>query len=488
VPLTIVEPRPAAELINTNRYLVNHSTMPYRVPIHVMGGKPPFAFSIAGIDGAKITPQAPPHNPLMVSWAVVDIPAGAAGTYTVTVTDYDGTVETVAVPVRVDDSAFVFCAPGASGGDGTIGAPLGGFAELGFADHEDSTYADNIVVLREGVHSTVVSELSEGVRPVMHHNDHKPHSIIGYPGETADVDMTVAWFGWRHWKGPGGRGNHCLHNFGITGGAVGIVWNYSQPYTSVWKLRLWDIDQGMIPKNVPWSDNVGGIGFTSKSKHLYLGMADVAAWGFKPPNDINTGMGVWYGLHNFAIDYVHVRQGTGTKYSSTSLFFLKGSNFTGTLTSVDGWRGDMDCSRPCNSFDIWEEDRDPPLHGPTADRLRQHRYCRLGSEKAYSDASGTAWSYNPAYKCGGYRYVDRCTVQGNAGAMNIAQPPYRVIITDSVLLLNRDWRDWPLNPDVTLNRCVLNDLKDGDTWRSIVDEDTGQLLGAGRFTKGWEIG
>lgn len=192
MPMNLVFPRPDGETNSYARHRNFHSQMKYEIPIGIQGGAWPFKYEIlTAPSGATIGQYYGTTNYGVISWT----PTGQTGSqsFSVRVTDCDGSAVTVNWTATLNDAHFIFVNPNAaSSGSGTISSPLKLWSDWYLNDHNNSTYASKTLVLRGGNHVLVgASGTTPDVYNVQIDAATKPTAIIEFPNETAIIDCSA---------------------------------------------------------------------------------------------------------------------------------------------------------------------------------------------------------------------------------------------------------------------------------------------------------
>jgi hypothetical protein len=191
MPMALVFPRPDAETQTYARHRWAHPSFQYKISIGVQGGNWPFKYElISAPTGATIGSYMVQPNYGTITWD----PSASSGTesFTVRVTDNDGSTVDAIWTVTIDATRFIFVDPNAvTSGTGTIASPLKLWTDWYKNDHNDATYAGKILVLRTGDHILYgASGDTPDVYNIQINSAIKPAAIIGIPGESAIVDCT----------------------------------------------------------------------------------------------------------------------------------------------------------------------------------------------------------------------------------------------------------------------------------------------------------
>lgn len=430
MPLRINNPRPFLDgptgrpgntMQAYSRYRNTHSQVPYEVPIGVGGGRPPFRFDISGNSAFTITPMAPPFNPGMTTWAEVHADAGAAGTYTVTVTDMDNAVETVTVTVTNDDSMFCFISPdGDDGNDGSFGSPIETTQEwYGATRTAMSRFQGKLIVYREGAY-----ELPRSVgytyysNCIWHSDELKPMVHFSMPGEEVSVygylgsgggfqtnDGSSAPTRDLYWAGITWDGSN-----GMQGGAFGF---HSGAHRHVfWKMKFTEFRKTRVTHV---NDNVGACCYLSRSTGW--ASSSLTNIDIEYINWVNSGNNYcgWqtYGSIHANLDWVKMIN--CTRGAPQEIWFNKGDAPYTTITSADAWWTSEYVNRVGRSLINWA-----PYHltGSTVgedygvdwwNSTNQVRYCRF-----YQDPDNQGYQNMRLVDSGTNRitcktWMDRCT-------------------------------------------------------------------------------
>jgi hypothetical protein len=191
MPLNLIYPRPDGETPAHARHRNFHSQMTYEIPIGIQGGAWPFKYEILSAPaGATIGQYYGTTNYGVISWT----PSGQTGSqsFSVRVTDCDGSTIVIDWTATLNDSAFVFVNPNAvTSGSGSISSPLKLWSDWYLNDHNNTAYANKIIVLRGGTHVLYgASGATAGVFNVQVDTNIKPTSFVEFPGESAVIDCS----------------------------------------------------------------------------------------------------------------------------------------------------------------------------------------------------------------------------------------------------------------------------------------------------------
>ncbi len=196
MPMSLIYPRPDGETPSHARHRNFHSQMTYEIPIGIQGGAWPFKYEILSSPaGATIGQYYGSENYGVISWT----PSGQTGSqsFSVRVTDCDGDTFVVDWTSLGNDSAFVFVQKGYAGTKvGTITQPLEDIKDWYFNSDTDNTYLNKIIVFREGIYTATgnINATPTQADPtnVVLNSNYKTPSIVGFPGEVAEWDMSLA--------------------------------------------------------------------------------------------------------------------------------------------------------------------------------------------------------------------------------------------------------------------------------------------------------
>jgi len=284
MPPLIIHPRPSAELTTNSRAAYAYPGIKYRLPIGVRGGSYPFKFEITARSGTADVSGATIGNTLVISndelipaddygvieWTPLAGDNGKTYSFTVRVTDQEGTTDTVTFNGNVDSSKFIFTDPAATGGGtGAIGSPFT-WAET-FGTDEGVINAGKFVYFREGVHVFDGHASSNDNISISGGSD-KPVAFLGYPNETPEIDFSqVA----GHFNTFGVddfyieniecRDNNDLDSVGsffrmFNGGDRQVIFN------NIWKNQTPAQSTSNNPACVYWSGNRGQYTFVSQNE------------------------------------------------------------------------------------------------------------------------------------------------------------------------------------------------------------------------------
>lgn len=189
MPMHLVYPRPDTETQAHARHRWAHPSMSYEIPVGVQGGAWPFRYELVEApSGAAIGNYYGDANYGVISWQP---PTNGTHRFKVKITDQELNSVEAEWRVTVDASQFVFIQDGNSGvKTGTINQPLEDLAEWYKGSPSDNTYANKILVLREGNYNLIGSSVDDGNVEI--NTGVKTPSIIGYPGETPRVNCSKA--------------------------------------------------------------------------------------------------------------------------------------------------------------------------------------------------------------------------------------------------------------------------------------------------------
>lgn len=479
VPLKIINPRPDSERGSQSRYSYNHSQMPYKVPISVVGGRPPFTFTITGI--GSITPRAPAWNPGMVSWADVNVPSNTSGSYRVTVYDQDNNSDSVTVNVSVNDSKFCFVAPGGSG-SGAIGSPIGSCQDWYGADGgSTSSFVDRIIVYRAGSYDAP----DGGGTFIDWAGKRKPMGHIGYPGESATIVMSNSGNGHRgFYNNTGDSNNHCHDQFWgnltISGGACFMRFNWDNDRQVFWDCHFKDIDANRWASGTDGS-NIGGIIYLN-GRHVYLSMTNCLWENCSPKSDQRNNVACF---ETYTSSYVALDGNTYKGVNWSHAVYIKSKTNQVTVTSDDAWeenyfgRAGFYMSGSKEDGSGWYVPID--VQNP-AKQIRYSRYINYGS------ASDDSMVLTDQRDNRGYAdmYLER-SVTVNMWAKRPIDPYFRgvTMINDASYYVTPGWGDVMYDPGITVRNSNVGTNEDAETE---LNNSTGQILNPTyRYTRGWEV-
>lgn len=183
----LVYPRPDSETQSHSRHRLMHSQMSYKIPIGIQGGAWPFKYEIISAPtGASIGQLYGSDN-----YGVLIVSAIASGTHNFAIKVTDQELNTVDVnwTATVDDSKFTFIQDGYTGTkEGTIEQPLEDVTDWYKDDKNDTSYANQIIVFRDGNY-TLVGPTSENGNIEINSGTKTP-SLISFPDETPVIDCS----------------------------------------------------------------------------------------------------------------------------------------------------------------------------------------------------------------------------------------------------------------------------------------------------------
>lgn len=200
MPMTIVHPRSfrtedgGDETSEFARHKHAYPGIEYRIPISIQGGAYPFYYEVLeGPSGMSIGQQYGDPNYGELYWTPVN--QNGSHLVRILITDQDLTQRVAEWTISVGTEQFVFVDSGAEpGGDGTISSPLNKFSDLhggvypgngALGNEGTDAFAGKIAYLRGGTY-----EVADIPTPWLSFTASSPRVILGYPGESADVDTT----------------------------------------------------------------------------------------------------------------------------------------------------------------------------------------------------------------------------------------------------------------------------------------------------------
>lgn len=461
MPPEFICPRPDVERGPDSRYSYNHSVMPYEVPVMICGGAPPYHFTIVSdMSGVTIEDWAPSYNPGCICGAVVKVPAGESGTYTIRGFDQENTdtpFSQVTVSVVVADSKFVFVNynVGNNANGGSIDNPIKD-ANGWYNSLYDDAYAGKLLVFRDGAHLTIPEPDNDNQ---MASADHKPRAMFGYPGEGVILDFSGC---------PGGFSD----NFVLSGGSypnhqhdmyrANMTWTKAGTFTThngsghrqVWWDMVFDDFAGDHYPSMRKSNTGCIIYMTAGNQQIphrdYLGAMNILAKNCLPRTDgndmNNTGiLFETYDVQRLVIAGARIEE----QYSGMNCVFIKGQALRAFILACDGWRG-TGCFRgpyyPYSTLIKFEEHRDADQYTiePAITDRSQVRivsmYCR-GYNPSEAD-----WHFTPG--------SGDSAGAGKSGGRNAT---IRMTINNSV-------KDATGEPDCFLRKCVIGTDKVGNVF------------------------
>ncbi len=203
MPLNVIYPRPDAETPAHARHRWAHSQMRYEIPIGVQGGAWPFKYEIISAPAWLSIGQYYGDT----NYGVLSGTPNSTGTFNVvvrvTAADNVNTIDVmftvqsdIANPATVD-AQFVFVQAGYAGTKvGTISQPLATIVDWYKNSDTDATYHNKIIVFRQGVY---IATGDSNRAPIVGndtniylHESYKTPSLIGFPDEIAEWDMSAA--------------------------------------------------------------------------------------------------------------------------------------------------------------------------------------------------------------------------------------------------------------------------------------------------------
>jgi hypothetical protein len=188
MPMTLVHPRPDPETNPWARHKHAYPGIEYRIPVAVQGGAYPFFYEVLeGPAGMTVGQQygLPDYGEL--TWTPIN--QNGVHKVRIRVTDQDFTQVETQFEITVGTENFVFVdANAARSGDGTIGSPLKSFRELHGrtgSSYPVTPHAGKVAYLRGGVYFVDDTPVPE----ILFQGSHTPGSVLGYPGESAVLDL-----------------------------------------------------------------------------------------------------------------------------------------------------------------------------------------------------------------------------------------------------------------------------------------------------------
>lgn len=211
--MTIVHPRPDNEGGDNShaQHRNAYPGIPWSTHIDVMGGSYPFRFELTGnvpagmTIGSELT-QVGDVLQASSNYGVISWPNPVAGVYTISARVYDQeyqrgssptTYEPVEFTLTVSTARFVFINPntGSDNNTGTFNSPFRTTYPLHNGSSSTSTYSGRNVYLLGGTHDLKgmsTNGLNYAMFPAA-----APNVFIGYPGQTAVLNLNEGWFAGR---------------------------------------------------------------------------------------------------------------------------------------------------------------------------------------------------------------------------------------------------------------------------------------------------
>jgi parallel beta-helix repeat protein len=255
IPLSIVAPRP--EMSESSRYARAYPGLRYEVPVAVLGGAWPFAYELTAAPAGMTIGEH--HGDEDYGRVVWETPTAEESPHAVevTVTDQEGTQASVAFSIAVTTDGFLFvdAANGDDQNSGTLEAPFQTIDGFYRGDKWDATHSGSIVYYRAGTYRTDAAPLEDDIR-LSFIGDAKPVAHLGYPGETAIIDV---------------RNGH----FNFYGGVVDVfasnlVWTEVGNNNLFHALSLDSDSQRMVVFDNVFEQPVGGGGIGSNSSVIFI--------------------------------------------------------------------------------------------------------------------------------------------------------------------------------------------------------------------------
>jgi hypothetical protein len=195
MPMRLIYPRPDGETSAHARHKWAYPNMLYEIPIGIQGGNWPFKYEIITAPvGATIgTYYDRTKRGLLNEYGIVKwTPTASSGSYTFTVrvTDSDGSIAEATWIVVIDINMFIFVDSNALiSGVGTIASPLKLFSDWYKNNVNDATYHNKIIVFRGGTY-ILVGDTVNGNPNAFLNSSTKTSTLMQYPGEVAKIDYT----------------------------------------------------------------------------------------------------------------------------------------------------------------------------------------------------------------------------------------------------------------------------------------------------------
>ena len=198
MPMKLVHPRSMPGNDETNSWARHKWAYPgieYRIPVSIQGGAYPFYYEILSGPSWLTIGGTVYEDDYGVLHGVAPATPQASETVVLRVTDQELTKVDIEFPLTVTTDGFIFVDVNAkTSGDGTIGSPLKLFSELhggyypgsgSLGNPATTAYSGKRVYLRGGVH-----QVADIPTPTISWADGRPQVILGYPGESVDLNFT----------------------------------------------------------------------------------------------------------------------------------------------------------------------------------------------------------------------------------------------------------------------------------------------------------
>jgi Putative Ig domain len=188
IPMEIIQPQPGLTI--TNRYYKAYPNIEYNVKVGVLGGTFPFVYSLT----TKPTGMTINADTGVITWPIPTT-SGSPHNVTVSVKDAENTTVTRSWTVTVTTSGFYFldAVTGNDSNNGSLSSPWKTMAAWDKGDKNDTTYKNAFLYYRAGTYYTRAAGVyweDSGRLPL--YGGGKPNVWLGYPGETAVIDVNGA--------------------------------------------------------------------------------------------------------------------------------------------------------------------------------------------------------------------------------------------------------------------------------------------------------
>lgn len=408
LPPNIVAPRPNDELGPDSTYRWAHEGVRYEVPIGVVGGAWPFTFEVVeGPEGMEVGTDLLAvddryeryDNYGVVTWTPPPGSDGQSFSYTMRVTDQEGTAAEVSVEVLVQNAKFVFVAPddGTASGDGSIDAPLRGFDALYEGSSTIATYAGRLVYFRAGSYTLTGGGDANGNARL---TTAKPKVWRAFPDEVPVFDCRTA----KVFFANGGMDDCCF---------AGIRWEHGRQDVNnahfVWAAGRFD--RGLFWRNTFFDLERGQVGNDNPAAIFLSSAANYRRHIVVLSNVFDTlGAGGGNGVaayDSYGLDESLFENNVAQRCASSHCFWLKGGH---QRTTVRGERG-TEGNAIGTALLVVSLGRD----GGTDPSFQvEVSYC------AMTTASGDAMRlvYNTSGGETDPLWVFRCSVNGDVAALN----------------------------------------------------------------------
>jgi len=193
MPLNLIYPRPDTETQTHARHRLMHSQMIYEIPIGIQGGAWPLHYEIITAPPGSTIGTYNTTTGFDADYGVLTVPAQGSGTYNITVrvTDQEGSSIDAIWSAEGDDSKFTFIDSAFAGtSTGTHDNPLKSTDDWYLGDNSDTTYLNQVVVLKQGSGNYVITGDPASNNNMVLDPTAKTPSLIAYPGDTPVFDCS----------------------------------------------------------------------------------------------------------------------------------------------------------------------------------------------------------------------------------------------------------------------------------------------------------